>query len=137
MSKPRLLYVCQACGAMQARWVGKCPDCGEWNTIIEEQVMGEGEHQRATLTAIHRQRVVLSHDARLVLSAKAPPARSPTRLRFDHTTILGACGQRCDVIVMVLRDPISPCRDDSQLHVSHITLTDRVDAETPKGMPWA
>ncbi|HEX5998824.1 MAG TPA: DNA repair protein RadA [Hyphomicrobiaceae bacterium] len=31
-------YVCQSCGAVSTRWVGKCPGCGEWNTLIEEAV---------------------------------------------------------------------------------------------------
>lgn len=29
-------YVCQSCGGIAARWVGKCPSCGEWNTLTEE-----------------------------------------------------------------------------------------------------
>ena len=29
-------YVCQSCGAVSPRWVGKCPGCGEWNTLAEE-----------------------------------------------------------------------------------------------------
>src|SRR5262249_29157586 len=29
-------FVCQACGAVSARWSGKCAACGEWNSIIEE-----------------------------------------------------------------------------------------------------
>ncbi|MBM3537046.1 MAG: DNA repair protein RadA [Alphaproteobacteria bacterium] len=29
-------FVCQSCGAVSARWAGKCEDCGEWNTIVEE-----------------------------------------------------------------------------------------------------
>lgn len=29
-------YVCQACGHETARWVGRCPDCGEWNSLVEE-----------------------------------------------------------------------------------------------------
>ncbi len=29
-------YVCQACGAVTGRWVGRCESCGEWNTIHEE-----------------------------------------------------------------------------------------------------
>ena len=29
-------YVCQSCGAVSARWVGKCPGCGEWNTLAAE-----------------------------------------------------------------------------------------------------
>lgn len=35
---PRLKtrYVCSNCGNAQLRWAGKCPDCGEWNTLVEE-----------------------------------------------------------------------------------------------------
>jgi DNA repair protein RadA/Sms len=34
---PKLVFVCQQCGAQQPRWMGKCPDCGEWNSLIEER----------------------------------------------------------------------------------------------------
>ena len=33
---PRTLYVCSACGYEAARWMGKCPDCGAWNTLEEQ-----------------------------------------------------------------------------------------------------
>ena len=33
--KPRTVYVCQQCGAQSPRWMGKCPDCGQWNTLVE------------------------------------------------------------------------------------------------------
>ncbi len=29
-------FVCQNCGAVSSRWQGKCDDCGEWNTLVEE-----------------------------------------------------------------------------------------------------
>lgn len=29
-------YVCQSCGVASPRWVGKCPGCGAWNTLVEE-----------------------------------------------------------------------------------------------------
>ncbi len=29
-------YVCQSCGYESPRWIGKCPNCGEWNTFVEE-----------------------------------------------------------------------------------------------------
>ena len=35
-------YVCQNCGAVYPRWQGKCDSCGEWNTIVEEKIGGEG-----------------------------------------------------------------------------------------------
>src|SRR6185437_3802552 len=31
-------YVCQNCGAVSPRWMGRCESCGEWNTIVEEAV---------------------------------------------------------------------------------------------------
>jgi DNA repair protein RadA/Sms len=34
--KDRSRFVCQACGAVTPRWVGRCETCGEWNTITEE-----------------------------------------------------------------------------------------------------
>jgi DNA repair protein RadA/Sms len=36
MAKPKRLYICNACGAQQHRWQGQCPDCGEWNTLVED-----------------------------------------------------------------------------------------------------
>jgi DNA repair protein RadA/Sms len=36
MAKPKSRYVCQACGSVQSRWQGQCPDCAEWNTLVAE-----------------------------------------------------------------------------------------------------
>jgi len=36
MAKSNRAYVCQACGAVSARWAGRCESCGEWNTLVEE-----------------------------------------------------------------------------------------------------
>lgn len=36
MAKPKKFYQCQACGYTTAKWMGRCPDCGEWNTLVEE-----------------------------------------------------------------------------------------------------
>lgn len=33
----KLVFVCQQCGSQQQRWMGKCPDCGEWNSLVEEK----------------------------------------------------------------------------------------------------
>jgi DNA repair protein RadA/Sms len=38
MAKTHSRYVCQACTYESARWVGKCPNCGGWNTLLEELV---------------------------------------------------------------------------------------------------
>lgn len=36
MARARLAFVCQSCGAQQPRWLGRCPQCAEWNTLVEE-----------------------------------------------------------------------------------------------------
>lgn len=41
MKKTKTAYVCQNCGSQQTRWAGKCPDCNQWNTLVEEVVRKE------------------------------------------------------------------------------------------------
>lgn len=36
MAKPKKRYICQACGGVSHRWQGQCPDCAEWNTLVED-----------------------------------------------------------------------------------------------------
>ncbi|HUZ65072.1 MAG TPA: DNA repair protein RadA [Acetobacteraceae bacterium] len=36
MARPVARFVCQSCGAVTAKWAGRCETCGEWNTIAEE-----------------------------------------------------------------------------------------------------
>ncbi len=36
MARSSTRYVCQACGYEAPRWMGRCPDCGGWNTMVEE-----------------------------------------------------------------------------------------------------
>ena len=36
MAKQKIKFVCQECGAESGKWLGRCPACGKWNTIVEE-----------------------------------------------------------------------------------------------------
>lgn len=36
MAKQKTLFVCQECGYEAAKWLGRCPSCGEWNSFVEE-----------------------------------------------------------------------------------------------------
>lgn len=38
MAKSSSQYICQSCGAIHAKWAGKCEDCGQWSTLAEELV---------------------------------------------------------------------------------------------------
>jgi len=35
MAKARLQFICRECGSVQSRWMGKCPDCGQWDVLEE------------------------------------------------------------------------------------------------------
>jgi DNA repair protein RadA/Sms len=41
MAKTKTAYFCQQCGHEAAKWLGRCPSCGEWNTFVEELVSKE------------------------------------------------------------------------------------------------
>ena len=34
----KTVYFCQNCGHEEAKWLGQCPMCKEWNTFVEEKV---------------------------------------------------------------------------------------------------
>ena len=38
--KARVVFACQECGAQAQKWLGRCPDCGAWNSFLEERVGG-------------------------------------------------------------------------------------------------
>src|SRR6476620_2405837 len=37
MKKQETIFVCQNCGHQSRKWLGKCPECGEWNSLVEER----------------------------------------------------------------------------------------------------
>ncbi len=41
MAKSKTLFVCSECGYETAKWFGKCPSCGEWDTMNEERVVAD------------------------------------------------------------------------------------------------
>lgn len=41
MAKKKTVYLCQECGYDSPKWLGKCPGCGQWNTMVEEVVKSE------------------------------------------------------------------------------------------------
>ena len=47
MAKAKTVFFCQSCGAESAKWVGKCPSCGEWNTYVEEVVSKTSSNEQS------------------------------------------------------------------------------------------
>ena len=40
--KQKTVFACQECGAQAAKWLGRCPECGAWNSMVEERPVPAG-----------------------------------------------------------------------------------------------
>jgi len=51
VSKLKTIFVCQSCGFESSKWLGRCPDCGEWNSLVEErhEVSSAGKSRQPSL----------------------------------------------------------------------------------------
>src|SRR5437763_8706138 len=61
--KTKTQYACQQCGHTSPKWIGRCPACQEWNTFVEEKIVGA--------------------------SADAPPSWDSSPILFDDITSAG------------------------------------------------
>jgi DNA repair protein RadA/Sms len=71
-TKTHTQFVCQQCGGVQPKWLGRCPDCGEWNTLVEvvEEKTRAAERAASGVARSHPQRlteVEVSRVTRLAL----------------------------------------------------------------------
>jgi hypothetical protein len=51
MAKDKIAYVCSNCGQESAKWIGKCPACGHWNTFKEIRIANESGSMAARSAA--------------------------------------------------------------------------------------
>ncbi len=52
MAKDKTAYVCSNCGLESAKWIGKCPSCGQWNTFKEIRIAADTGTQAARQAAV-------------------------------------------------------------------------------------
>lgn len=52
MAKIKTKYTCQECGYQIPKWMGKCPDCGAWNSMVEEVAMEQTTQKKQVVAAI-------------------------------------------------------------------------------------
>lgn len=50
--KSKSKYTCQTCGYVSPKWLGKCPDCGEWNSFIEEVEVQDKNKKKKLKTTV-------------------------------------------------------------------------------------
>jgi DNA repair protein RadA/Sms len=66
LAKTKTKFYCQLCGHETARWLGKCPGCSEWNTIIEEVIEStETIHNKGVAKATPLTHIQLTPEQRL------------------------------------------------------------------------
>lgn len=68
--RSRVIYVCQQCSAQSARWAGRCPECGAWNSMlesVEESAPVSRFHVATRQTAVSLKHLKSSDYARIVL----------------------------------------------------------------------
>ena len=71
------IYVCQSCGYQAVKWLGRCPDCGEWNSMVEELVKSERKGKTSS---------AMSQPQTIDAISLAPEMRLKTgMIEFDRT----------------------------------------------------
>lgn len=50
MAKKKSSFICQNCGYKSAKYLGRCPNCGEWSSFVEEVEVQEVKNQRVSMT---------------------------------------------------------------------------------------
>jgi len=49
VSKPKSVYTCSECGGTSPKWLGKCPHCNAWNTLVEGVAEAPSKHRYQSL----------------------------------------------------------------------------------------
>ena len=49
---PKTIYICEECGSQSPKWLGRCPHCGKWNTLVEQTVEPEPTVRAARRTSM-------------------------------------------------------------------------------------
>ena len=88
MAKDKTMYVCSNCGQESAKWIGKCPACGQWNTFKEIRVSADtgsmaarsaAQSVRSAMSSTHNKPLRLSE-----ISAKDEPRMSMQDAELDR-----------------------------------------------------
>lgn len=85
MAKARSNFVCQNCGASYPKWKGKCENCGEWNTLVEQIVETKGA---SAVARSHSRGKILKPQSMRSIAAEDSVRRLPTGIA-DLDAVLG------------------------------------------------
>jgi len=85
VAKARSNFVCQNCGASYPKWTGKCENCGEWNTLVEQIVETKGT---SAVARSHSRGKILKPQSMHSIAAEDSVKRLPTGIS-DLDAVLG------------------------------------------------
>ena len=85
MAKARSNFVCQNCGASYPKWTGKCENCGEWNTLVEQVIETKGA---SAVARSHSRGKILKPQSMRSIAAEDSVKRLPTGI-VDLDAVLG------------------------------------------------
>lgn len=85
MAKVRSQFVCQNCGASYPKWTGRCDNCGEWNTLVEQMPVSTGKSVVARSASSGR---ILEPQTMQAISVTEGATRMTTGIN-DLDTVLG------------------------------------------------
>jgi len=78
--KDKIAYVCSNCGQESAKWIGKCPSCGQWNTFKEIRVSNDTGGSAARSAAMHLRQSRTTDERQKPLRIKDIEARKEQRI---------------------------------------------------------
>lgn len=97
MTKTKIIFHCQHCGAQYTQWQGQCRDCGEWNSIVEEVIVKKISHHAVGCARVQSVPTFLSE-----VNMQSQSRLVTGLAEFDH--VLGG-GLVSDSAVLIGGDP--------------------------------
>jgi DNA repair protein RadA/Sms len=92
------IYVCEQCGVISPKWVGQCPDCASWNSIVEQVAPLRTASSKVGYAAATGEQVVKLADVQLKAEARIPTGLN----ELDRVLGGGLVG---DSVVLIGGDP--------------------------------
>ena len=80
MAKDKVAYVCSYCGQESAKWIGKCPSCGQWNTFKEIRVQSADKGTMAAKHAAETVKSDITRDTHAPLRLRDIPSHDEPRI---------------------------------------------------------
>ena len=113
MKPPKTVFVCQECGAQSPKWLGRCADCGAWNSLVEERPDAtasagcRGGHRYA-LDAVERRAMLYSE----IQTSSSTPGCRPASTSSIACSAAASCPARscCSAASRASASPRCCCR---------------------------